>query len=290
MENVFLFFHWYCIRVVCGKQTSCGWIFWTWPNTGENACVTFAWFASDFLPNWIRALMQQIELIFTCYCSCHHTNMMSFWNGKGSLLAFFSLFVCLDKCCWQRRAEQTGQKKWSAVKRPRPEAAMLLLSICWIPSPPSQSPFRVAHATFFMSSWAGVELQSPSLAVLKGSNWDVVKKISAYDFQFPRERLRSAHCLYFVMPLCIKKQSFYMGCFFNFFNSKHFSSLMNLTVYTTVLNSLLNVCLLSPCFSSLICSYPHRFLEGFSSEKKGNHLLLAELSKDCPVSHAGWKG
>lgn len=111
MENVFLFFHWYCIRVVCGKQTSCGWIFWTWPNTGENACVTFAWFASDFLPNWIRALMQQIELIFTCYCSCHRTNMMSFWNGKGSLLAFFFPFLC----AWISVVDRGGQNK--QVKR-----------------------------------------------------------------------------------------------------------------------------------------------------------------------------
>lgn len=33
------------------KQTSCGWRFWTWLSTREKACVMFAWFASDFLPN-----------------------------------------------------------------------------------------------------------------------------------------------------------------------------------------------------------------------------------------------
>lgn len=119
--------------------------------------------------------MQQIPAVSAGWRSCWHTHVMSFSSRTGNLVVVLP-FQCLDKCLWQRRAEQAGQKEWGAAKSPSAEAATLLLAACWIPSPSPESPFRVAHATFFMSSWAGVEPQHPSIAVLKGSSQGVFRQ------------------------------------------------------------------------------------------------------------------
>lgn len=182
-------FHSWCSGALCGHQSSCGCSFWTQPNTREDGCVTFAWFARDFCAKLNQSFTTAARAHFHLLVQLASSPKMPLQSSRGRfclLVGYFSFFLLqwLDECQCQSRAEQRGQEQWSVAK-----SGFLELLLLFAECPAldvSECPVKVAHATFFTSPWAGGKLQSPSLAALKSSNQAI--------FRHQKKKKKNAAC------------------------------------------------------------------------------------------------
>lgn len=114
---------------------------------------------------------------------------MSLQSSRGSFCSLLGLYFCSSG--WVGVSAGAGQNK--EVRGDEVLSALplllLLLAACPAPAVP-ECPLKVAHATSFMSPWAGVKLHSPSLAAWKGSNQGTVR----------HQKKKRTGCLWILAP------------------------------------------------------------------------------------------
>lgn len=99
---------------------------------------------------------------------------MSLQSSRGSFCSLLVLYFCSSG--WVGVSAGAGQNKEVRVDEVLSALPLLLLLLAACPAPAvPECPLKVAHATSFMSPWAGVKLHSPSLAAWKGSNQGTVR-------------------------------------------------------------------------------------------------------------------
>lgn len=124
--------------------------------------------------------MQQIELIFTCWCSCHLTNVMSFQSRIGSLFAC----VFFPFSAWVTDIDRGGQGRRNEALSSLP---FPILAGCRIPSPSSRVSLQsgTCHFLYVQLSWCGTaEPFSCCLEGFKPGHIQTNKKILPMNFSF----------------------------------------------------------------------------------------------------------